>query len=193
MNHPYFTQSSLEFMFYDYERKNVMMILLYLIVTLGLYIIPWIYFHNKKFEEIDEKAPDSKRGAVILFLLPVLTYSLFLVLKTIFFPESLELEILEIVLWGLVIFLTLKYIYEFCYSFARITNTKTLPWYLLIYVGYSSFILALFGFHQALYVGVIFFIGIISMQEAINVMCFKVMSKKEKDSFNYMKRSESNY
>lgn len=192
MNHPFFSRGSLEYLFYDYERKNVLLIFLYLFLTLGLYAIPWIYYHNKKFEEIDPAAPDSKRGAFILFILPILIYSFFLVAKTIFFQDSFELRIAEIIVWSLEIFLTLKYVYEFCESVGRLTVTKTWPWYLFVYIGYCSYILALFGIVYALFALIVLFIGIVSMQEAINVMCYRVKTYRDKERFNSMPKSMEN-
>lgn len=189
MSHPFFSRGSLEYLFYDYERKNVLLVFLYLFLTLGLYAIPWIYYHNKKFEEIDPSAPDSKRGAFILFIFPVFIYSFFLVAKTIFFQDSLELRIAEIVVWSIEIFLTLKYVYEFCESVGRLTVTKTWPWYLFVYIGYCSYILALFGIIYALFALIVLFIGIVSMQEAINVMCYRVKTYRDKERFNSMAKS----
>ena len=193
MYHPNFSREELEKMFEDYKRVNVVATFFYLIATFGFYIIPWIFFHNRKFEQIDEQAPDSRRGAVILFILPILSYTTFLAMEKIFFPNSFPLTIIKVLVWCLLIFLTLKYLYEFSRSFAKITLTNTLAWYIFIYIGYSSYILALFGFYYALYAVIIFFIGIASMQEILNVVCFRVTSKKQKESFNYMPKEDNNF
>lgn len=191
MEHPLYSQHFLEYFFSDYQRQNVLLVLLYLVLTGGVFALFWIYYHNRKLEQIDNDAPNSKRGAVILFFIPVFLTLVFFFIKTIFLPDFLGIRILEVILWSVVILLTLKYFYEFCVSFAKFTMTTPLAWYFFLYLGYSSFILALFEFYYGLFGLFFLFVGIMAMQEIVNVICYKVNSRKEKNRFNYMKKSNS--
>ena len=132
-----------------YERKNSILVLFLIIITAGTYIIKWIYDNNKIFEAVDKEAPDSVRGIIVTFAIPII-WLIFITPLNFIFDNSNIIYWINIIVWYVIIVLSLKYIYDFCSTFAKITQTKTLVWYLFLYSGYLGLVLLLFDFHYFL-------------------------------------------
>ncbi len=185
----YFTNKELRYFFEDFQDKRPSKLMALMFVSVGFYLVTWMFFMNKKIEELDLEAPDSQRGSIILFFMPVLWALVMLVLKSLIFSgDNLAIGILEIVGWGIIIFLSLKYIYDFCVSFGRVTQSSGTIWYFFIYPGYLSIILAFFEFYFTL--PLIFFtiVAVPSMQSFINLRYKQVHLKKTRDYFNVMEK-----
>lgn len=193
----YFSTESLKYFFYDYKLKNPALILFYMIISLGLYFVTWIYQINKKLEEIDEKAPVANRAAFVLVLLPIAWYFIvyFLDMFTITstnYLNNLIPEIVKVMGWGIISFLSLIYIYDFCISFGKVTKTSGVIWYIVIYLGYFSLILTIIlGFNFFIYTFYFLFFPIIAipaMQETLNIRAMKFTKETQRSYFNYMDR-----
>lgn len=123
--------------FKNYTQVNASLVLGLIVISLGLYMIPWIYIKNREFEGIDKDAPDSRRGFVVLVMVPFFwAYAVF-VCKTLIM-DNLAVEIVEIVGWGFAIFLILKYLFDFCMAYARITRTNGFLWFLLFFIPFLT-------------------------------------------------------
>ena len=196
----YFSKDSIEYFFYDYEFKNPFFTFFLMILTFGLYSINWIFQINKKLLEIDEDAPNPNRAAIVLFILPVFWGLFVYVIELFFIPKPDYLTeifsgIVKILGWGLISFLSLKYVFDFCQSYGRISETSGIFWYFMIYPGYFSLIFtAVIGFD--IFVYTIYFllapvVGIPLMQKTLNDRAAIVRKRVEKNNFNYMERKNS--
>jgi hypothetical protein len=184
------SDSSKKYFFLNYTPENTGKIFLYLLLSFSTYAIPWIYQKNKLLEEIDEDAPDSKRGAFVLFFLPLLTYGIFFILEKIIVQEQIMILLTtKILMWSIISFLTLKYIYEFTTSYAKLLNKTGFIFYIFIYLGYLGVILWFFGSKYFLLLLFFPIFTISSMNELLNIQCSKIQTKNKKISFNYMERS----
>lgn len=173
----------------DYVKSNPMYVFLYMLLTLGFYFLIWIYDHNKRFEQIHSEAPDSKRGFIILFGMPILWYFITLVAKLIFFEESGQfIYYVSLFGWVLIALLSLKYLYDFCKVFGEFTNTNGIWWYFLIYPGYFSVILFFLGFNYTIALVLCPLISIPMMQNTLNEISDKTHLKFKSDEFNAMTR-----
>ncbi len=123
--------------FYDYhEEKKGIQILGLILITIGMYIIKWIYEKNKEFEILDPDAPDSQRGAVLVFIMPFIWVSILYVLGYLLdFKDNLLFQIFEILGSLLLYFLILKYLLDFCFTFGRITKTHGFLWFIPVAFG----------------------------------------------------------
>lgn len=175
----------LEFFFEIYEYKSPVMVFFKMICTLGIYFIWWFYQMNLKLEKVDEDAPDSRRGLVILFFFPPMAILISFVMKFLIFPDSAKNQYLvNILIWSIVIFLSLKYVYDFCACFGKWTASNGFLWYLFIYPGYLSAILYFFDFYYALPLLFFTIIAIPSMEAYLASKEKKFRQAKEHDRFN---------
>ncbi len=195
-NKEYFSKESLEYFFYDFTYINPMMILFYMALTIGLYFVTWLYKVNKKLEEIDEKAPIPRRAATVLVIFPFIWFWIVYLINFYFFPTDIVSKLIsnmvKIIGWGLISFLSLVYVYDFCMSFGKVTNTSGLKWYLLIYPGYFSLIITLvLGVEYFIYSFYFLFFPILTiplMQQTLNARSEIYSNRIRKNQFNYMTR-----
>ncbi|MFW5705215.1 MAG: hypothetical protein ACOCXG_05230 [Nanoarchaeota archaeon] len=168
----------------DFRETNPALVLGLIIISLGFYVIDWIFLRNKEFEEIDKHAPDSKRGAILLMIIPFMWFFIMIVLKHIIFsPKSPFLGIVEISGWLLIIFLILKYLYDFCISFGFITKTNGAIWFLFFLPIVPAGIGALLGYPIFLILLFLPAIVIPAMQAELNTTFNKITIKKKYDIF----------
>lgn len=165
----------------EFREGNPYLIMGLIIITFGLYIINWIYLRNREFEILDKYAPDSKRGAVILMIIPFLLFFIMQILKVFFFGyENSFLEVIEIILWTLVSFLILKYLFDFCLTFGRVTRTSGIFWFTMFFLGFIGLVGIVFKFIWT--IPLIFFTVIVvpAMQGQMNVFFKRFCMRKEK-------------
>ena len=168
----------------EFRQINPSLVLGLIILTLGLYIINWIYLNNKNFEKVDKQAPDSNRGAIIMMVLPFSWFFIILIFKKIILgPNSLILQIFEIVGWTFIIFLLLKYLLDFCLSFGRITRTQGLFWFIFILTGLIGIISIPIGFYYTMPLSFFLIISIPAMQAELNSFFVRYAIRKEKNIF----------
>ena len=142
-----------------YEKSSPLIIMILIILTLGVYVINWIFLRNREFEFMDNDAPDAKRGLALMIFLPFgWALTMFVLKKLIFTGEPLILGILEIVIWGLIVFLLMNYIFDFCLCFSRITKTSPIIWFIPFLLGFVGSIFLALGFY---YVSPLIFFTII--------------------------------
>lgn len=143
----------------SYEKSSPSIVMLLIILTLGVYIINWLFLRNREFEMMDNEAPDAKRGLALMVFLPFgWTFIMFIFKKLIFTGEPLILGIMEIVIWGLIVFLLMNYVFDFCLSFSRITKTSVIVWFVPFLLGFVGGIFLALGFY---YVSPLIFFAII--------------------------------
>lgn len=168
----------------DFEEENPLKVFLLIIFTLGIYALSWIYKLNTKLELIDDEAPDSKRAFSVLFILPFgWTLIYFVLLKLIFQGTNIYLSIFNYVVWSALIFLSLKYVYDFCISFGKLTRTLGIVWYFLIYSGYLGIIVLFFQIYYMWPLIVIPVLTIPSMQIFLNISARYILEEAERGHF----------
>lgn len=178
---PKFNSRKLYEFFENFEQKNPTYLLGLIIVSLGLYIITWIYSLNKDFELIDENAPDSTRGVIVLVALPFTWFFIMSFIK--FLSDSITIQIVEMVVYLLLYFLAMKYIFEFCLTFIHITQTSLGFWYGGILLGSFGFFALFFESYYMLLLLVLLVLIVPFMQAELNVTCNKVAIKRNYHSF----------
>jgi len=100
--------------FREYKEKTPIILMIYMIFSLSLYLLIWIFLTNKELEKIiEEDAPNSKRATIILFILPI-SLAIIIHFLNIFFITEISKKLIysfSILAWSFVIFLSLQYIY----------------------------------------------------------------------------------
>ncbi len=144
-----------------YSETSLAVTLALIIITFGLYVINWLFLRNKEFELIDEDAPDSKRGLALMVFLPFGWGLIMYVSKALIFTgEPIILGIMEIVIWGLIIFLLVNYIFDFCISYSKVSKSNPLIWFILFLLGFVGLISSGLEFY---YLSPLFFFAIIAV------------------------------
>ncbi len=166
-------------------NENYIKLLFSMILSLSFYIYVWIYRRNKAFIEVDSMAPDADRGIAVLVILPAIWFLIMYFLKKYFagVPEDFLLQVywirnladmnihnvvigsIETLMWLFIVFLIIKYLYDFSYSFARVTKSNGFLWYLLLLPQPFGFIFLVFGTYS-LWFFVFFTIGTVMLMEA---------------------------
>ncbi len=179
--------------FYEnYRHRSPLKVLFLMFLTFGFYFIYWIYTMNVKLSEIDEDTPDPKRGLIITLLFPVFWFFSMFIVSNFILPGFAYNSYLSVFGWLLISFLSMKYNYEFCCSFSKVTCSQPgLVWYLFLYPGYFSLILLVLNFYYTF--PLIFFplITIPAMQDFINKRAKQTMMKRAAQHFNYMTNTGS--
>ena len=173
------SRAQIDELFKKHHETSPAIVMWFILLSAGLYIINWIYLRNKEIEEIDESAPEPRRGAVVLILLPFGWYLIMYVIKSLSGEISLLLGIMEIVVWGLIIFLIYNYLWDFCYSFATLTKTGVFLWFGLFLCGGVGIISTFFEFYYL--TPLIFFtvIAIPAMQAELGTIAKNKFSKRK--------------
>jgi hypothetical protein len=148
-----------------------------IIITFGFYIINWIYQRNVDFLKFDSDAPDPKRGALLLFVIPVSWFIIMKVLINLLF-DNIFFRILENLGWLLILLLILKYLFDFSIVFGEITKTFGFFWFIFLSLGFLGLFFGVL-FNKYFFILTIFlFIFIPAMQEEINKIIKKYNYKK---------------
>jgi len=171
----------------DFEYLSPSIMLGLIIISVGLYSILWIYLTNKKLEEHDKHAPESSRGLTVLMILPIIWLFTTYFFKTIIFTQTpLIIEILEIVIWGLIFFLILKYLIDFSYAITEITQSHPFLWISFFIIGIIGIIGIMLDI-KVLYAFIAgIFIATIGIQSELNSLHKSLSIRKV--SSNYYKR-----
>jgi len=178
----------LEYFYDDFERETPLIVLLKIIFSLGIYTLIWIYKLNKRLEKADKSAPNTNRGVVILYLMPTFVILLSVILEFFFLFPKYIMGTYNVLFWSIIIFLSLKYIYDLCECFGKWTGSSGLFWYLAIYPGYFSIILYFLNFYYALPLLFFTIITIPAMQGFLNYKEIKFRELFERDEFNKKSR-----
>lgn len=156
--------------FYEqYHESSPYLILGLIVLSFGLYGITWIYLKNKDFESMDEYAPDSIRGAIVMMILPLIFYFLVFFLQNVVFEvENMFITIIKYFFIGICSVLIFKYFADFTKSFSRITRTPNNFWLLFFSLGLIGIIgLLLMNIYMSVFI-LFFFIVIPAMQSELN-------------------------
>lgn len=127
------------------KEKNPGLVIFLIVVSLGLYIISWIYMQTKQLNLVDDDAPDPRRGAALLMLLPVGWYFANYIGKKLIFQDATSTGFyvfFEMTIWLILFLLVLKYLYDFSNSFSKVTRTNGMVWFVFLMLGF----LGLFGY-----------------------------------------------
>lgn len=180
------SNSQREIFFKHFPTESPIKLMVFMFFTASLYLIFWLYSMNLKLEKIDPDAPDSRRGAVILFFMPITGAIVLTVFELFFFPKfTNEVRILSLFFWSFIGFLSLNYVYDFCRSFSKVTNTSWNQWYFFIFPGYISFILFFFEFYYM--IPLLFFpaAAVPAMQNVINNIAESIKKRSNADHLNF--------
>lgn len=167
----------------NFKQINPFSILILIIFSLGFYIINWLYMRNKEFERLDDEAPSSKRGAAVILL----TISWFIVsfyTNLFFLPYFTIFFVLDILVWSILLFLMIKYLHDFCRSYAKITKTTWQIWFFFLTISVSGLLLSLvFKMFFLVPFAMFFLITIPAMQADINKRYHMVDEKHVENDF----------
>ncbi len=196
------SENSIENFFENYVGSNSVIILLYILFSLSFYIIYWLYITNKDLSEIDENAPDPNRAISVLLIIPSLFFLLSFILKKYIFHFSNSVllgiswnfkymnidsnfehfyGVIEFIIWVLIIMLILKYFFDFSISFAKVTKTEFIIWYVFLASEVFGFVFLLFGNYFFFIISFFTIIAIPAMQEKLNILAHKYQLKKERE------------
>jgi hypothetical protein len=114
----------------NFHETNPALILGLTIVSFGFYVIYWIFLRNRDFEELDKNAPDSKRAVAILMVLPFAWFFITKAIHNLFGLINTITRTIEVMGWLVILFLLLKYLFDFCISYGRITRTIGVVWFI---------------------------------------------------------------
>lgn len=195
--------SNLEDFFKEYKEKNSILILLYVLISFTLYVIYWLYKMNLDLLKVDEDAPNNNRAISVLVILPSLWFLIcYFFKKFIFHLNSnyllkiafssnlyhfsffnFSIGFIEFFGWLLIIFLILKYFYDFSVSFGKVTKSQAMVWYVFLSSEVFGFIFILFGIKLLLILSFFTIISVPAMQEKMNFEAhkYKILSQKKLD------------
>lgn len=155
-----------------------------IIISFGFYIINWIYTKNREFEILSEFAPDANRGAIIMMIIPFFWFFFIKVLQNLIFSSNnLIIGILEIVGFGIILFLLLKYLFDFCLTFGEITKSPGIIWFIPFIIGIIGIIGTFFKFFYLSPLFLFLIIVIPAMQAELNKNFHKLSMKKQDINF----------
>ena len=178
---PKFNSKEMHEFFSNFEEKNPAYLLGLIIVSLGLYLFVWIYTLNRELERLDDDAPNSTRGAVLLIIFPFTWFFIMSYVK--FLTDSIIIQFIEITIYILIYFLILKYIYELILSFSHITRTQPMLWFIAFIFGS----LGVFGYYLQSYIIIALTLILVflipMMQSQLNITYHKISIKKTNFSF----------
>lgn len=121
--------------FEDFHPLNPALLLGFIILTFGIYIIPWLYVKNKEFELVAKNfAPNSFRNPILFFVFPFSWFYIIYIIKLLIF-DNLFVKIIQIFGWFIIYILILKYVYDFCFCFGKITKTLGIYWFIIFLIG----------------------------------------------------------
>ncbi len=176
--------SNIKNFYRDFHESNPALILGLMIISFGLYLVNWIYLRNREFEALDDLAPDANRGAIILMILPFIWFFFIQILKKLFSLDSnLFVSIMEILGWGFITFLVLKYFLDFSLSYGRITQTNGIIWFFGFLLGIVGIYAVAFKWYYLSFLLIFFFLIIPAMQAELNVHYKRITIKKERSIF----------
>lgn len=168
----------------DFKIISPSLILGLIIITIGLYIINWIFITNKLLEKVDKESPDSNRGAIIMMFLPFSWYFITEIFQNVIFQEeNLVIDVFTLAGWILIGFLILKYLLDFCISFQRVTGSNSIFWFMLYFIGLIGLISIPLG--SFYFIPLVFFliITIPAMQAELNSFFKKYIIRFEKQIY----------
>ena len=169
--------------YHDFKEIGPPLVLGLIIISLGLYIIAWLYSNNKDFVKVDKHAPDPLRGVIIMIVLPFAWFFITTILKVLIFGTHWIFMIFEYFVWLLLLILILVYLFDFCVSFSRITRTHALFWYIFYVIGIIGLISIVFGWYYSIPLTFFIIIVVPAMQAEINSFFKRYAIKKEKNIF----------
>ena len=117
-------------------------------------------------------------------ILPFSWFFIMLILKIIFVNLPLILGIIEIVIWGIIIFLVYKYLYDFCHVFGQVTHSSTYIWFLFFVLSGIGILSAGLGFYYIAPLTLFLAIVAPAMQAELNIN-FKSLTLRRKDDSYY--------
>ena len=168
----------------NFSEMSPALILGLTIITFGLYIINWIYSRNRDFEILDENAPNSNRGAILMMIIPFIWFFIIQISKNLIFQtNNLLIKSIEILGWIIIFILILKYIYDFCESFGNITKTTGKMWFLLFFLGIIGIIGIIFKIYYLIGFLPLLIIVIPAMQSELNSSFRKFSITKKHSSY----------
>lgn len=196
------SKGSIANFFENYVEQNSILILLYVIISGTFYVIYWLYKTNLELSLVDEDAPNPDRAISVLLLLPSLFFLISYIFKKFIFNFSNSsllgiswnfninlisnnfeylYGIFEFSIWILIIFLILKYFYDFSVSYSKITKTNFFVWYLFLSSEAFGFIFLLFSNYLFTTISFFTIISVPAMQEKLNILANKYQIKKERE------------
>ena len=178
---PKHNSESLNSFFKNYEEKNPAYVLGLIIVSLGLYVFTWIYQINRDMEYLDDEAPDSMRGAILMAVLPFTWF--FITTLILEFTSSPIVVGIQIIVYFLIYLLVLKYLFDFCIAFSHVTRTRAIVWFSLLTIGTFGFFTYFLGTLYPLFFFIVLFLTIPAMQAELNITFHKISIKKNHHSF----------
>ena len=183
MNHA-LSPSKIEKFLKDFEEMGTSTILGLMIISVGLYGIHWLYTLNKLLERHDKYAPESKRGLTLLAVLPLSWFFIMFFIKTILIPNSpLLITIFEMITWGCILFLIMKYLIDLSHSFCDITDGHPVIWIALFFFGLIG-IAGIFSGQKYFFAFVLCNIfAIVGMQSELNSILKSHTIRKQGNSY----------
>lgn len=170
---PRVSEKSLRSFYLDFGRTSPFVLIFYMIFSLGLYFINWVYLMNVRFRDSDiEGTPSPLWGLKFMFLVP---FSWLLVLGVLRrFWKVIDADVLfwvDVVGWMIIMIMMLEYLYRFCRCFGQVTKTNGVVWYLFLWVGFFPLVLLPLGkmFFLPLLLFPLFTIP--AMQYRLNFVC----------------------
>lgn len=172
--------------FYEtFEQKNPLVVMFLMVISLGLYMINWIYMMNKQLAQIDPQAPDYNRGAFVIMIIPLTWYFITFILTKLFFGGTLNtpVQLLFYFIWIIIFMLILKYLSDFANSFSKMAKTPPFIWFLFTSVGFMGLLGLAAGLTLLMpFIGFLL-ITIPAMQAEMNTYCRRFAIKRRKNVY----------
>lgn len=185
-------------------------ILFLMLISFSSYLIYWMYKTNQDFLILENKydIAQPQRAISVLVILPSIWFLTMYIIKKfifhinnnfllkiywdtniIFYKSSLQiLGYIEITVWLLILFLILKYFYDFCVFFGDLTKTNFFTWYIFLSFEVFGFIFLLLGQYGLFSLVFFSLICIPAMQAKLNNMYEKYEILGRKNNYYHVNR-----
>lgn len=198
-----YTDEDLVNFFYTMKDKSPVTLLFYMVISLGTYLIFWLYDMNKKLLELESDGPNPDFVFLNTVSLPAIWFLFTYFIKVLFFnlrfeflfqyysdfskidfsPFGYLFGIIEILGWIFIIVLILRYFFDFCYTFAKITKTDTFTWFVFLSGELFAIIFLILGYYGLVIFAFFTLITIPAMQDKLNMLSLKFSLYSEKMSY----------
>jgi len=166
----------------EFRTTNTSLVLGLIIISFGTYLIHWFYKRTQEFNYVEKDAPEAQRAAAVLAIVPLGWLIIIRIIKKLIFTGVVG-EIIEIVGWGLIIFMVLKFLHDFCVSFGKITGTKGIYWFAILTIGIVGIICTIFKIYILSILVLFIVLTIPAMQSELNSHFNRMTIKKNSNIF----------
>ena len=168
--------------YHEFRQTNASLVLGLIIISFGIFLIPWFYKKCKELSYLDNNTPEPQRAAAILFLIPIGWFIITKILTKLIITGSPG-KVITMIGWSLILFLIIKFLHDFSLVFGNITGTTGTYWFLILLIGVVGVVGTILQYYY-MSILILFLIFVIpAMQLELNSHFSRITMKKDSNVF----------